>query len=175
MNAVTNETGTFIIDDNGVLKNYQSTEANQVAENVWHCLDIPEGVRVIPERAFQGCEIINRLTFPKSLRVISTGFCGAFTRCRFPHVELPGTLEELGCYAFASSTMRSVRIPRGLRSIYNRQFKGSSIGTLYLPKEFRADDSSSRFYEKYEWGEEQYGYIRSMNVNNVKIGEIVFE
>ena len=52
MNKITNKTGTFTIDDNGVLKEYQSTEVNQVAENVWRCLDIPEGVRVITENMF---------------------------------------------------------------------------------------------------------------------------
>ena len=175
MNKITNKTGTFTIDDNGVLKEYQSTEVNQVAENVWRCLDIPEGVRVIPEWAFRDCEILDRLTFPKSLRIISTGGAGAFSWSKLPHVELPETLEELGDFAFGHSSMRSVRIPKGLCSIYNRQFKGSSIGTLYLPEEFRADDTPRGFCEKYEWGKEQYGYIRSMLVNNVEIGEIVFE
>ena len=175
MKTITNETGTFTIDDNGVLKNYQSAEDNQVAENVWCCLDIPEGVRVIPEDVFEACEIINRLTFPKSLRMISTGGVGAFSWSKLPHVELPEALEELGDFAFGHSSIRSVRIPKGLRSIYNRQFKGSSIGTLYLPEEFRAENTHLGFCEKYECGKEQYGYIRSMLVNNVEIREIVFE
>ena len=175
MNKITNKTGTFTIDDNGVLRNYQSTEDNQVAENVWRCLDIPEGVKVIPEDTFRRCHVQEWLTFPKSLRVIGTGDGCAFANSKLPHVELPETLEELGDFAFGHSSMRSVRIPKGLRSIYSRQFKGSSIGKLYLPEEFRADDTPRGFCEKYEWGKEQYGYIRSMLVNNVEIGEIVFE
>ena len=105
MNIIINESGTFTIDDNGVLKNYQSTEVNQVKENVWRCLDIPEGVRVIPEWAFWDCEILERLTFPKSLRVIGTGGAGAFSWSKLPHVELPETLEELGDFAFGHSSM----------------------------------------------------------------------
>lgn len=172
---ITNETGTFTIDNNGVLINYQSTENNQIAENVWRCLDIPEGVRVIPEWAFRDCEILERLTFPKSLRVISTGGAGAFSWSKLPHVELAETLEELGDFAFGHSSMCSVRIPKGLKSEYGRQFKESSIGTLYLPEVFRAENTHLGFCEKYEWGKEQYGYIRSILVNNVEIGEIVFE
>lgn len=172
MNQIRNETGTFTIDDNGVLKEYQSTEVNQVAENVWHCLDIPEGVQVIPEDAFRWCHVEERLTFPKSLRVIGTGHGCTFANSTLPHVELPDTLEELGCFVFGSSTLGSLRIPRGLGSIYNRQFKEAIIGTLYLPEEFRSNNPSFRFCEKYE---ERHGYIRSMLVNNVKIGEIVFE
>ena len=175
MKTITNETGTFTIDDNGVLKNYQSAEDNQVTENVWCCLDIPEGVKVIPENMFRRCHVQERLTFPNSLRVIGTGDGCTFANSKLPHVELSEALEELGDFAFGHSSIRSVRIPKGLRSIYNRQFKGSSIGTLYLPEEFRADDTPRGFCEKYEWGKEQYGYIRSMLVNNVEIGEIVFE
>ena len=175
MIEITNETGTFMIDDSGVLKNYQSTEDNQVAEKVWCCLDIPEGVRVIPEDTFRWCHVQRRLTFPKSLRAISTGNGCAFANSTLPHVELPETLEELGDFAFGHSSMRSVRIPKGLKSEYGRQFKESSIGTLYLPEEFRAGNTHLGFCEEYEWGKEQYGYIRSMLVNNVEIGEIVFE
>lgn len=172
MNKITNKTGTFTIDDNGVLTKYQSTMDNQVQENVWRCLDIPEGVRVVPEWAFRDCEILERLTFPKSLRMISTGGAGAFSWSKLPHVELPETLEELGDFAFGYSSMRSVRIPRGLGSIYNRQFKEAIIGTLYLPEEFRSSGPYFRFCEKYE---ERHGYIRSMLVNNVEIGEVIFE
>lgn len=175
MNKITNKTGTFTIDENGVLKEYQSTEVNQVAENVWHCLDIPEGVRVISEWAFRDCEILERLTFPKSLRMISAGGAGAFSWSKLPHVELPETLEVLGDFAFGHSNMRSMRIPKGLKSEYGRQFKESTIDILYLPEDFRAENTHLGFCEKYEWGKEQYGYIRSMLVNNVEIGEIVFE
>lgn len=71
--------------------------------------------------------------------------------------------------------MTSVRIPKGLRGIYNCQFKGSCIGTLYLPGEFRADRAPLGFCEKYECDWEQYGCIRSMLVNDTKIGKVVFE
>ena len=172
MKQIKNESGIFCIDDSGVLKNYQSTADNQVAENVWRCLDIPEGVRVIPEDSFRYCRVQERLTFPKSLRVIGTGDGCAFANSRLPHVELPDTLEVLGDFVFGASTMDSLRIPKGLQSEYARQFKESRIGTLYLPEKFRSNDPHIPFCGQYE---AQYGYIRSMLVNNVEIGEIVFE
>ena len=175
MKQIKNESGIFCIDDSGVLKNYQSTADNQVAENVWRCLDIPEGVKVIPEEAFRRCHVQQRLTFPKSLRVIGTGDGCAFANSKLPHVELPDTLEVLGDFVFGASTMDSLRIPKGLKSEYARQFKASTIGTLYLPEEFRAEGTPRGFQEKYEYGKEEYGYIRSMLVNNVEIGEIIFE
>ena len=175
MVEIKNNCGSFFIDSQGVLVDFCCAEDNIVTENVWRCLDIPEGVRVIPEGTFRWCHVQQRLIFPKSLRAISTGDGCAFANSTLPHVELPETLVELGDFAFGHSSMRSVRIPRGLKSEYARQFKESSIGTLYLPKEFCADDSFRGFREKYDGGKEQYGYIRSMLVNNVEIGEIVFE
>ena len=166
-----NECGMFRVES-GVLKEFECAKANQVEENVWRCLDIPEGVRAIPEETFRWCHVQQRLTFPKSLRVIGSGYGGAFANSRLPHVELPDTLEVLGDFVFGASTMDSLRIPRGLKSEYARQFKESRIGILYLPEEFRSNDPRIRFCEKYE---EQYGYIRSMLVNNVEIGEIMFE
>lgn len=170
-----NETGTFTVDDSGVLLEYRSTEANQVSEKVWRCVDIPEGVRVIPEWGFRACRILERLTLPKSLRVISTGGAGAFSWSSLPHVELPDTLKELGPYAFGGSEMRSLRIPKGLHSMYNRQFKGSAIGTLYLPAEFRINDTTFYPGKFCESDGEPYGYIRSMLVNDTRIGKIMFE
>lgn len=169
---IKNETGIFTVDNDGVLKNFQSAESNQIQENVWRCLDIPEGVKVIPEDMFRRCHVQERLTFPKSLRVIGAGHGCAFANSILPHVELPDTLEKLGDFVFGSSTMESLRIPEGLKSEYARQFKESRIGTLYLPEKFRSNNPQIRFYEQYE---EQHGYIRSMLVNNVKIGEIIFE
>ena len=170
--TIKNETGIFTVDNDGVLKNFQSAESNQIQENVWRCLDIPEGVKVIPEDMFRRCHVQERLTFPKSLRVIGAGHGCAFANSILPHVELPDTLEKLGDFVFGSSTMESLRIPEGLKSEYARQFKESRIGTLYLPEKFRSNNPQIRFYEQYE---EQHGYIRSMLVNNVKIGEIIFE
>ena len=177
----TNETGTFTVDDSGVLREYRSSEANQVSEKVWRCVDIPEGVRVIPEWGFRECRILERLTLPASLRVISTGGAGAFSWSSLPHVELPDTLKELGPYAFGGSEMRALRIPKGLHSIYNRQFKESSIGTLYLPEGFWAEGSRFGFceqpksWEEHEKRTQEYGYINSILANNVTIGEVIVE
>ena len=172
MMKLENECGVFSVDSKGVLQAFVCAQGNVVIGNIWRCLDIPEGVRAIPEEAFRRCHVQERLTFPKSLRVIGTGHGCAFANSTLPHVELPDTLEELGDFVFGNSTMGSLRIPEGLKSEYARQFKGSRIGTLYLPEKFRSNDPLIRFCEKYE---EQYGYIRSMLVNNVEIGEIIFE
>ena len=136
---------------------------------------------MIPEWGFRECTILERLTLPKSLRIISTGGAGAFSWSRLPHVELPDSLQELGAYAFGGSSMTSLRIPKGLHSIYNRQFKESSIGTLYLPEGFWAEGIRFGFceqpksWEEHEKRTQEYGYINSILANNVTIGEVVID
>ena len=176
MKKITNESGIFLINRDGVLTDFQCANNNEIGKRVWKHLDIPEEVRVIPGEIFRNCEIRERLRFPQSLRKIGTDNDGGpFSWSRLPEVNLPETLEELGDFAFGHSQLRSLRIPKGLKSKYNRQFKGSSIGTLYLPEEFRTDDHPLGFREQYEHGWEQYGYIRSILVNNVEIGKVKFE
>lgn len=78
-----NECGMFRVES-GVLKAFVCDKANLVKENVWRCLDIPEGVCVIPDVAFRWCHVQERLTFPKSLRVIGAGHGCAFANSRLP-------------------------------------------------------------------------------------------
>lgn len=169
-----NDCGTFCVEY-GVLKSFKCDKANEIEENVWRCLDIPEGVRAIPDELFHGCRVLERVRFPESLVILGTGFSGAFAWCTLPDIELPGTLKELGGFAFGKSTLRSLRIPKGLESEYGRQFKGSTIGTLYLPEEFRCDQKPLGFCEKFDFGQERCGYIRSLLVNDVEIENVVFE
>ena len=74
MKQITNETGTFYIDDNGVLLRYKSTAQN----NDCPCegpgsiinLTIPEGVQTLPDNAFRGYNIFNNVKLPASLKYI---------------------------------------------------------------------------------------------------------
>lgn len=79
---LTNETGTFTIDDNGVLLRYESTFQNmdcpdKSPKNIVR-LTIPEGVRELPDDAFRGYRIFVNLELPASLkRLGENAFLGA--------------------------------------------------------------------------------------------------
>ena len=176
---IANECGVFTVDQKGVLTDFCCAKEN-IIDGKWRCLDIPEGVLVIPEEAFCWCEIVERLTFPQSLQRIggTDDFCdGVFSHCKLPHVSIPENLQELGTCAFSNSFVASVRIPMGLCSSYRRQFKSSDIGILYLPEVFRSENSHYGFSEKEAcFGQmEPHGYIRSLRVNSARIGTVIFE
>lgn len=171
------ESGTFYVDKLGVLQDFCCSPENN-AGNCDPCetkklytLHIPEGVTVLKEDAFRGYTVLYKMTLPDSLLLMGTGHGCVLSDCRLPDVVIPGKLKILGTFAFGHSDMRSLRIPKELKSEYARQFKHSSIGTLYLPEEFRCDGVPFGFCEKLE----NCGYIRSLLVNNVEIGKVVFE
>lgn len=172
-----NESGTFYVDKLGVLQDFCCSPENN-ADTCSACdtkklytLHIPEGVTVLKEEAFRGYTVLYKMTLPDSLLLMGTGHGCVLANCRLPDVVIPGKLKFLGTFAFGHSGMRSLRIPKGLKSEYARQFKHSGIGTLYLPEEFRCEDASLGFCD--ETG--QYGYIQSLLVNDVEIGKVVFE
>ena len=88
MKQITNETGTFYIDDSGVLLRYESTAKNfddhdKGPRNIVY-LTIPEGVQELPDDAFQGYKILE--------------------------VKLPASLKRLGENVFSSSHIEGVTL-----------------------------------------------------------------
>lgn len=132
MEYLKTESGIFGIDDEGTLRWFDAEPTTE--ERILKKLIIPEGVVTIPDDSFRRYTVLEKLRFPGSLRVLGTNDGCAFANCRLPDVVLPESLESLGTFVFGNSTMRSLHIPKGLRSRYFRQFKGSHIETLYLPR-----------------------------------------
>ena len=120
-------------------------------------VDIPDGVEIIGERAFEGCALTLRsVTIPPSVREIRArafNDCMYLTEVRIPEgvevigafafahcgdlkrVEIPGSVREIGAYAFSPcGSLKSVRIPDGVVSIgenafaYCPQLKEAVIG-----------------------------------------------
>lgn len=96
MREITNGSGTFWVDDRGVLQRFVCAPRNSLAlpyapdtRRVFD-LHIPRGVRALPGRAFQGFEVARELTFPDSLERMGTECEGAFVRCLLERVVLPG-------------------------------------------------------------------------------------
>ena len=61
------------------------------------CVIIPEGVKVIGMRAFQGCENVTSFILPKTLTSIEDG---AFRCCGATSFTIPETVKKIGANAF---------------------------------------------------------------------------
>ena len=176
MRTITNSSGSFCVDKQGVLQNFCCSLENNADTCSEHdtkklyTLHIPEGVTVLKEDAFRDYTILHKMTLPDSLRLIGTGYGGVLADCSLPDVVIPETVQILGDYAFAHSSFRSLRLPENAAWKYARQFKQSTIGTLYLSKKYRAESKNPELSRHIEGS----GYLHSLRVNNVCIGEIVW-
>ena len=108
-------------------------------------VDIPYGVEIIGERAFDSCALsLRSVTIPASVREIrERAFCDclylqevripegvevigayAFAHCsELKHVEIPGSVKEIDAYAFSPCrSLLSIRIPDGVISIGEMAF-----------------------------------------------------
>ena len=175
MKKITNESGTFYVDRLGVLQSFCCSEDNNAdacnprdTKKVYN-LHIPEGVTVLKEDAFRYYTVLDKLTLPNSLRLMGTGHGCVFANSHLPDVVLPERLEILGDFSFGVSTMRSLRLPPNAVWEYARQFKESSIETLYISQKYKDEADGSKLRQHLN-----PGHIHSIVVNNVRIGKIVW-
>lgn len=136
----------FITDD-GVLLKYIGGDETAV---------IPDGVTVIADRAFFGCDTIVRAVIPRGVTAIGER---AFMNCAWlTDITLPDTLEYIGPAAFRGCdslegialpdsigiippalfyeciSLKSIKLPSILRRIYPRAFYGcSALTEIELP------------------------------------------
>ena len=99
---------------------------------------IPDGVKVIGERAFAGCSSLATVSLPNSLIEIGGG---AFAGCSsLVTVSLPNSLIEIGERAFADcSKLASVVIPNGITEIKNHAFfRCTHLESVDIPDSVKA-------------------------------------
>ena len=94
---------------------------------------IPEGMEVIPAKAFDTCVSLTNVTFPDSVQGIDSY---AFYRCAsLTNVIFPDSVKNIGSYAFCScESLQDVSFPDALTTIEYAAFSGcSSFTTVTLP------------------------------------------
>lgn len=115
MRQLENEHGIFTVDDFGLLQGFQykpipgwSTDGAPTADgglSITH-LWIPEGVYALGENAFRGYTIYDAV-LPSTLSHLGAG---AFSRCDFRSIRLPGGL-RMEPTAFSASHISSIDVP----------------------------------------------------------------
>lgn len=78
-------------------------------------LILPEGLETIGGFGFIGCENLERVTLPESLKTIDSH---AFTRCGIRDIQIPQGVIELAYGAFAYCTdLTRIRLPEGITNL----------------------------------------------------------
>lgn len=143
-----NETGLYECNEHGMLMKYYPSVDNLLSEHIVRecytfrdsyyspCVKrmiIPEGVKSLRDEFFRGGLVENELILPSTLTSIE--YC-VLANTHLSKVVLPDSLEMIGGFAFGNSIIEELVYPRKIFDYpYMRQFKGSRIKHLFLPKE----------------------------------------
>lgn len=99
------------------------------------CIEIPESVKIIGERAFKNVKIIGRILFPNELEEIEEA---AFENIKFQFgFELPDSLIQIGNRAFSNieNPFDTIKIPVNLKIIASNSFSPQIILSFPYPYE----------------------------------------
>mmetsp|Transcript_21071 Transcript_21071/g.25903 ORF Transcript_21071/g.25903 Transcript_21071/m.25903 type:complete len:228 (-) Transcript_21071:598-1281(-) len=126
------ENVTEIIMDNSI------TEIPNMAFTNFICgliekIKLPEGLKIIGEFAFDGCEKLREMNFPASLETID---CGAFCGCQsLKEVKLSPSLKRINHSAFFGCTSLIItNFPPSLEVIDEYAFHGcTSLTAIFFP------------------------------------------
>lgn len=147
-----NDTGIYKCDERGKLMEYYPSIDNLLSVSIVRerytfggdyfspCVKrmvVPEGVKSLRAGFFRGGLVENELIFPATLTSIGSHHedC-VLANTRLSKVVLPDSLEMIGCLAFGNSIIEELVYPQKMFDYpYLRQFKGSRIKHLSLPKE----------------------------------------
>lgn len=143
-----NETGLYECNEHGMLMKFYPSVDNLLSEHIVRerytfrdsyyspCVKrmiIPEGVKSLRDEFFRGGLVENELILPSTLTSIE--YC-VLANTHLSKVILPDSLEMIGGFAFGNSIIEELVYPRKIFDYpYLRQFKGSRIKHLFLPKE----------------------------------------
>lgn len=184
--AITSDSGTFYVDDGGIVLRFEPSEDNPIKEekadepqayygfvvkkSIKHLI-VPKGVKGFVSDFMRGVRVTERFELPEGLERIGknsfdidTEESCVFANCILPSVVIPQSVQEIGNFAFGHSHIESLQLPESLQSPYSRQFKDSYIGTLRLPKEWRDSVVLGEYNELLLQGQwfdnNKYGYLR---------------
>ncbi|MBE6576927.1 MAG: hypothetical protein E7653_02160 [Ruminococcaceae bacterium] len=134
---------TDVIIPDGVIKIDPSTFIK--ARGFLKSVVVPEGVTEIDTSTFLGCEKLESVTLPTSLRVINKL---AFDHCTaLTEIYLPEGVKEIGvCSFFGCENLKTVRIPSTVREITPYAFSGcDKLTEVVVPHTLKSADLSNAF------------------------------
>jgi len=120
MRTITNSSGIFWVDTEGVLCKFECAEKNYFYpfnnpdyRNDKHLnwLHIPEGVTALPAGAFDDYMVFTSISFPETLTKLGDSTGGVFRNCSLSHtLELPKGITFVGEDSFYLSALGTIRI-----------------------------------------------------------------
>jgi hypothetical protein len=151
------ESGKFLCI-NGIAHTFEPAISNIVKgyNAVVKTLIVPSGVKGFASNFCRGLIVQDIFILSDTVESIgddSENSC-VFANTKLPEVAIPETVIMIGDFAFGNSNIKELIINARTSSPYLRQFKGSTIGKVYLPYEHIAQ-------MKNDWIQDKYGFYRN--------------
>ena len=115
-------------------------------------IEIPDGLRVIPEYAFSSCRNLSQITWGDAVEVI--GYC-AFSDCAVKELHFPATLRTVGEACFYSNnnkTLKRVFFSAPVDTLGPALFERQSLKVLLLKNTVPPVPTLSEYAEYPEYG-----------------------
>ena len=181
---LTSESGSFYIDKNGIVQQFEPAGDNPFIEEEAEFNDnytyttyksirtmvVPNGIRGFASDFMHGVRVTECFELPEGLISIGNSSFDidkkescVFANCILPSVVIPQSVKEIGNFAFGHSHIEVLQIPVNLQSPYCRQFKDSYIGTLRMPNEWKglvSLDKYNRLCVADSLDTDFYGYLQ---------------
>lgn len=146
MQIIEDSSGVFRIAADGTLTKFVPHSPAKYGATPVESLIIPQGVTRIGTHALDFLRVTGQVRFPESLQTIGTEIWETgISWCELPDVVIPQGVKEMTSFAFGNCRLRSLHLPPGISFIGGRHFKGSHIGTLYLPESCKNDPPGQCF------------------------------
>ena len=129
--TVSNASGDFEIDEDGILTRYGGFDKNVV---------IPDGVKEIGDKAFFNYTNLESVIIPDSVTYIDGFVYGAFQGCtELKSIELPNSIIGLGSWVFEGCTsLTNVVLPNNLESCGINVFANcTSLKSIVIPNSLK--------------------------------------
>ena len=131
--GTTNNMNFLIKENDAILFKYTGKKKEVSIPDTIEINGSAYNVTTIGERAFEGCEFIEKITIPNSVTSIGDN---AFYRCSsLTSITIPDSVTSIGAYAFENcSSIKSIVIPNSVTTIEQSAFHGcSALESMTLP------------------------------------------
>lgn len=94
-------------------------------------IDIPDTCKVIGQVAFTSCASLKSVHLPAGITQLAAG---VFAGCSdLTSVDIPAGVTEIGGGCFEGNGLKSIRLPKGLKTVENTAFRSCPLEWAYVP------------------------------------------